>query len=100
MDNGGNSYYNGLAVQIQRRLVARLHGRALLHVVARDRQQHGQRGGNLFLGNNAPSTLFNGDYHGKKGDSSLDQRQRLVINWVWSPTFTTHSDWASPIPDQ
>ncbi|HXJ37896.1 MAG TPA: hypothetical protein VNH18_01385, partial [Bryobacteraceae bacterium] len=51
--------------------------------------------GNLFLGNNAPSTLFNGDYHGNRGDSGLDQRHRLVINWLWSPTLTTRKDLVS-----
>jgi hypothetical protein len=48
----------------------------------------GSAGSNLFLGNNPPSTLFNGDYHGNHGDSSLDLRQRLVINWIWSPVIT------------
>src|SRR5262249_12957462 len=48
----------------------------------------GAAGNNLFLGNNAPTSLFNGDYNNNRGDSSQDQRQRLVINWIWSPIFT------------
>jgi hypothetical protein len=57
----------------------------------------GNSGGNLFLGNNAPSSLFNGDYKNNHGDSGLDQRQRLVINWIWSPTLTRRTDLVSRV---
>jgi hypothetical protein len=52
----------------------------------------GGAGSNLFLGNNAPTTLFNGDYRTDKGNASSDQRHRLVINWIYSPVFTKRSD--------
>lgn len=37
IDNGGNSYYNGLSVQVQHHYAARLSGRAGLYVVSRHR---------------------------------------------------------------
>jgi Carboxypeptidase regulatory-like domain/TonB-dependent Receptor Plug Domain/TonB dependent receptor len=92
VDNGGNSYYNALAVQLQRRLAHGFQGGLAYTWGHAIDDNMGNAGGNLFLGNNAPSTLFNGDYHGNHGDSSLDQRQRLVINWIYSPTFTHRTD--------
>jgi outer membrane receptor protein involved in Fe transport len=92
VDNGGNSYYNALAVQFQRRLAHGFQGSLAYTWGHAIDDNMGNAGSNLFLGNNPPTTLFNGDYHGNHGDSGLDQRQRLVINWIYSPTFTHHTD--------
>jgi len=93
VDNGGNSFYNGLAVQVQRRLAHGFEGSLSYTWSHAIDTNMGNAGGNLFLGNNSPSTLFNGRLQGKtRGDSGLDQRHRLVINWIWSPTFTKNSD--------
>jgi hypothetical protein len=97
VDNGGNSFYNGLAVQVQRRLAHGFEGSLSYTWSHAIDTNMGNAGGNLFLGNNSPSTLFNGDYKGNKGDSGLDQRHRLVINWIWSPTFKKSSDLVSRI---
>ncbi len=45
-------------------------------------------GGNTLFGSTFPTSVFNGDYRGEKGSSSIDQRHRLVVNAVASPTFT------------
>jgi outer membrane receptor protein involved in Fe transport len=95
VDNGGNSYYNALAIQVQRRLSHGFQGSLAYTWSHAIDDNLGNAGSNLFLGNNAPTSLFNGDYNDNRGDSSLDQRQRLVINWMWSPTFTTRKDLAS-----
>ena len=92
VDNGGNSYYNGLAVQVQRRFANGFQGSLAYTWSHAIDDNMGSAGSNLFLGNNAPGTLFNGDYKGNHGDSSLDVRQRLVLNWVWAPVFTSKSD--------
>jgi hypothetical protein len=92
VDNGGNSYYDALAVQLQRRLDHGFQGSLAYTWGHAIDDNMGTAGSNLFLGNNAPTTLFNGDYHGNHGDSSLDQRQRLIINWIYSPTFTHRTD--------
>jgi hypothetical protein len=95
VDNGGNSYYNGLAVQVQRKLANGFQGSLAYSWAHAIDDNMGGAGSNLFLGNNPPSTLFNGDYHGNHGDSSLDVRQRLVINWIWSPVITRGTSLAS-----
>ena len=85
VDNGGNSYYDGLAIQVQRRMSHNLQGSAAYtwsHAIDNNEGSGG------FSGNNAPSTLFNGNYQAEKGPSSLDIRQRLVINWIYSPVFS------------
>ncbi len=92
VDNGGNSYYNGLAVQVQRMFSHGFQGSLAYTWSHAIDDNMGTAGGNLFLGNNAPSSLFNGDYQNNKGDSSLDVRQRLVINWIYMPTFTHRTD--------
>ncbi len=48
-------------------------------------------GGNTLFGSTFPTSVFNGDYKGEKGSSSIDQRHRLIVNFIASPTFT-HSD--------
>jgi outer membrane receptor for ferrienterochelin and colicin len=97
VDNGGNSYYNALAVQVQRNFLHGFQGSLAYTWSHAIDDNMGSAGGNLFLGNNPPSSLFNGDYKNNHGDSSLDLRQRLVINWIWAPTLTSRTDWASKL---
>jgi outer membrane receptor protein involved in Fe transport len=89
VDSGGNSYYSGLALQIQRRLSN--HLQAGLSYTWSHTIDNGQGNGG-FAGNNAPSTLFNGDYNADRGPAGLDVRQRLVINFVYSPVFSKRTD--------
>ena len=89
VDSAGNSYYSGLALQFQRRFSKHLQGTAAYtwsHAI--DNSQ----GSGGFAGSGAPSTLFNGNYQAERGPSSLDVRQRLVVNWVYSPVFTTNTN--------
>lgn len=94
IDNGGNSYYNGMAVQLNRRFRAGFEGTVAYTWSHAIDDNLGGSGNYTYL-SGVSSTLFNGDYKGVHGDSSLDQRQRLSISWVWAPTFS-HSDsaWA------
>jgi outer membrane receptor protein involved in Fe transport len=92
VDNGGDSFYNGLALQMQRRFANGFEASLSYTWSHAIDYNMGNAGANLFLSNNAPTTLFNGDYRGVKSDSSLDQRHRVVVNWIWSPTFTHRSD--------
>ncbi|HZQ55216.1 MAG TPA: carboxypeptidase regulatory-like domain-containing protein [Bryobacteraceae bacterium] len=87
VDNGGNSYYNGLSLQVQRRMAHGFEGTLAYTWSHAIDDNLGSAGSNLFLGSGSPSSLFNGDYKGNKGDSSLDVRQRLVINWLYQPTW-------------
>lgn len=50
------------------------------------------QGSGGFAGNNSPGTLYNGNYAADRGPAGLDIRQRLVVNWVWSPVFTKQNN--------
>jgi outer membrane receptor protein involved in Fe transport len=89
VDNGGNSYYSGLALQLQHRVSNHLQG-GLSYTWSHAIDNSQGSGG--FSGNNAPSTLFNGDYSAERGPAGLDMRQRLVINWVYAPVFSKRTD--------
>jgi hypothetical protein len=92
-DNGVGSYYNGLAVQLQKRFSHGLQGNVSYtwsHEID-DGQGYGQATQNIFL-SNAFAWTYNGNYRYDMGDGLEDQRQRLAINWVWAPKFTERSD--------
>lgn len=88
-ENGVNSYYNGLAVQMFKRFSHGLQANISYtwsHEID-DGQSYGESTNNLFL-SNANYWLYNGNYKADKGTGTLDQRHRFVFNWVWAPTFT------------
>ena len=86
-DSAGNSYYNGLLVNSTRRFSKWMTGSlAYTWSHAMDYNQGG--GGNTLFGSTFATSVFNGDYKSEKGNSSIDQRHRLVVNAVISPTFT------------
>jgi outer membrane receptor protein involved in Fe transport len=91
-ENGVTSFYNGLAVQAQKRFS---HGfQASLsytwsHEID-DGQGYGQATQNIFL-SSAFAWLYNGNYKLDKGNGLEDQRHRFVFAWIWAPTFTHRS---------
>ena len=91
-ENGVTSFYNGLALQLQKRFSHGLLGNVSYtwsHEID-DGQGYGQATSNIFL-SNAFTWLFNGNYRLDRGDGLEDQRQRLAVSWVWQPTFTHRS---------
>jgi hypothetical protein len=89
LESNGNSYYNAMTVQLRKRMSKGLQASVVYtwsHAI-----DFAQGGGdrNTFYTSGFPSTVFNGDYTGEKGSSDLDQRHRLMVNFVYSPTFTT-----------
>ena len=81
-------------MQLTRRYSNRLQGSlAYTYGHAIDYNQGG--GGNTLFGSTFPTSVFNGDYRGEKGSSSIDQRHRLVVNAVFSPTFSHSTTLAS-----
>ena len=48
-----------------------------------------QQGASWNISSTFNNATFNGNYPLDKGSSTLDQRHRLSINWLWRPTFTT-----------
>jgi outer membrane receptor protein involved in Fe transport len=91
IDAGLNSWYNGLALQLNKRLSKGLTGSvAYTWSHAIDEGQGGAGTPNIFA-SGGPQTYVPGDYRGEKGTSALDVRQRLVVSAVYAPTFT-HSN--------
>jgi outer membrane receptor protein involved in Fe transport len=91
-ENGVNSYYNGLAVQLNKRFahgVQALASYTWSHEID-DGQSYGESTNNLWL-SGASYWLNNGDYKGDKGSGTLDQRHRFALSWIWAPTFTHRS---------
>ncbi len=88
-ENGVTSFYNGLAVQVEKRFSHGLQANLSYtwsHEID-DGQGFGQATSNIFL-SNAFSWLYNGNYRLDRGDGQNDQRHRFVLAWVWAPTFT------------
>ncbi len=87
VENGGQSWYNGLALQVQKRMS---HGLTLQmsytwsHAIDNANMQ----GASWNIGSNYNNATYNGNWAFDKGSSSLDQRHRTVINWLWAPKFT------------
>lgn len=88
VDSGLNSWYNGLVVQVNKRMSHSVTGSASYtwsHAI--DEGQGGAGTPNIFA-SGGPQTYRPGDYSGEKGTSSLDIRHRLGISAIWSPTLT------------
>ena len=88
-ENGINSYYNALAVTVNKRLrngFQALFSYTWSHEID-DGQSFGGSTNNLFL-SGANYWLQNGNYRADKGSGTLDQRHRATLSWVWQPTLT------------
>jgi len=89
-ENGGNSYYNALAVQLNKRYSKGLQASmAYTWSHALDFAQGGGSSNLFFSG--IGQWLYNGNYKVDKGSSLNDQRHRMVITIVEAPTFTHRS---------
>jgi len=84
--NGGQSWYSGMTLQIAKRFS---HG--FMSQVAYTWSHaidNAQQSGASNTISYSQSSTYNGNYFLDKGTSGTDQRQRLSVNWLWSPTFT------------
>ena len=94
IENGANSWYNALAVQLQKRLSHGLSAQ-LNYTWSHAIDDGNEQGASWNISNSFNNALFNGNYPLDKGSSTLDQRHRLSINWVWAPKFTTSTSTAA-----
>ena len=100
LQSNANSYYNGLAVQLQHRYTRWFQGQAAYtYSHAIDYGIGGAAGGpggagGILFAPSFPTSVFNGDERGEKGSSSNDERHRLVLNGVFDPVFTRGNSWA------
>ena len=91
-ENGVKSYYNALAVQVNKRFSYGFQ--ALLSYTWSHAIDDGQGAAADSLYYSSPTlTTYNGNYAFDKGSSALDQRHRAVLSLVEQPTFT-HRDGA------
>jgi hypothetical protein len=91
--NGGESWYNGLSLQLRKQMA---HGfmTQISYTWSHAIDDAQQAGASSTIGYSQSST-YNGNFLLDKGSSGTDQRQRLVINWLWAPTFTKNTSWAA-----
>ena len=93
VENGGNQYYDGLVVQVNKRMSKGLQASvAYTWSHAIDFNQSG--GNNVIFFSGGPSGLMNGDYKLDKSSSVLDQRHRMVSSFVYAPAFGKLDGWA------
>jgi hypothetical protein len=93
IENGGQSWYNAFIAQLNKRFSQGLQGSIAYtwsHAIDF----------NIGQGNNAltfdfPRTYMDGNNAAEKGSSANDQRHRLIMNSVWSPTFTKSDSWVA-----
>jgi len=95
VDAGLNSWYNALAVQLNKRFSHGMTGNiAYTWSHAIDEGQGGAGTPNIFA-SGGPQTYLPGNYRAEKGSSALDVRHRLVVNGVWTPTFLHNQSWVA-----
>lgn len=86
VENGGQTWYNALAVQLNKRF-SRGFQFSVAYTYSHAIDNFNQGGGSNQLFFDSVRSTYNGDYGLDKGSSSLDQRHRVNITSVWSPTF-------------
>jgi len=88
VENGGQSWYNALALQLQKRFSHGLSAQ-VSYTWSHAIDDADMQGASWNISSTFNNATFNGNYPLDKGSSSLDQRHRASINWLWKPTFTT-----------
>jgi hypothetical protein len=84
VENGGQSWYNGLALQLQKRF-SRSFQAQFSYTWSHAIDDADQQGASWNVSNTFNNATLPGDYRFDKGSSTLDQRHRAIINWVWQP---------------
>ena len=98
IDNPGLSYYDGLAVQFNKRAKNFLTTVSYTWSHAIDLNQSNANN-NIFF-SSTPTSYANGDFASEKGSSANDVRHRFSVTNVWSPTFSKSDTMRGPLPDQ
>ena len=88
IENGGQSWYNALALQLVKRFSHGLTGQ-INYTWSHAIDDANQQGASNNISSTFNNSTFNGNYPLDKGSSTLDQRHRLSVNWLWRPKFTT-----------
>jgi hypothetical protein len=87
VENGGQSWYNALALQVEKRFSHGLTGQ-INYTWSHAIDDADQQGASWNISSGYNNATYNGNYALDKGTSSLDQRHRVSINWLWRPKIT------------
>jgi len=87
LENPGLSYYDGLAVQLNKRF-SRGFQAQLAYTWSHAIDLNQSTATNNIFFSSTPTSFANGDFRSEKGTAANDVRHRLVVNFVWSPSFT------------
>lgn len=87
VENGGQSWYNALAVQLNKRFS---HGfqAQVSYTWSHAIDDGNEQGASWNISNTFNNATLPGDWRFDKGSSTLDQRHRASINWIWAPKLT------------
>ncbi len=88
IENGGQSWYNALALQFYKHMSKGLElnvDYTWSHAIDDGNEQ----GASWNISNTFNNATIPGNYGFDKGSSSLDQRHRVSVNWVWTPKLTS-----------
>jgi hypothetical protein len=94
IENGGQSWYNGLALQVRKRFS---HGFStqISYTWSHAIDDGNEQGASWNISNTFNNATVPGNWAFDKGSSTLDQRHRASINWIWEPKFVeSNSAWA------
>lgn len=86
LENGGQTWYNGLAIQLRKRMSHGLTA-SVSYTWSHAIDTANQGGGNDALSFSSLRATYNGDYTYDRASSALDQRHRAVISFLWAPKF-------------
>jgi hypothetical protein len=86
--NGVSSSYNGLVASWEKRFSHGFQSSAS-YTWAHEIDDGQGAATNAIFGFSDAAWTYNGNYGFDKGSGGLDQRQRFVYTFVWSPVFTT-----------
>lgn len=92
LESGGNTWYNGLALQARKRGGRWWEGSASYTWSHALDNNLGVTGDNLSYGS-TPRIVYNGDYATEKGTSELDRRHRFVFNSLLNLKFGLKGNW-------
>jgi hypothetical protein len=91
VENGGKQWYDGLAIQLTKRLSNSFSG-MISYTWSHEIDENQESGTNAYSFT-APLGLYNGAYTLDKGNGNLDQRHRFVGSFVVRPKFTKSNSW-------
>ena len=86
VENGGNQWYDGLAVQLNHRFSGTFSG-TVSYTWSHELDENQESGTNAIYFSSGPMGLYKGSYGLDKGNGQLDQRQRFVGTFIARPKF-------------